>query len=162
MTCSVPRRDVQRDMQLAVCIDHPPLNKGMWDIPTAPWIFFHLPKYCEPVRPWMFTTHKPCLRGNYIAINSWSNKRSANLEMLQKNLSYGSQLMISGFPTTHFSKSLLASAPLKKKKKKHFYFKEGEPQIRLLKAHIKNTLNIFSIWTEIFVLGEVFLSNFLC
>ena len=31
----------------------PPLKKGMPDIPMALWIFFHLHKYHEPVRPWM-------------------------------------------------------------------------------------------------------------
>ena len=53
------------DTQLAACMDHPALNKGMSDIPTAPWTFFHLPKYHEPVRPWAVATYHWCLSSCY-------------------------------------------------------------------------------------------------
>lgn len=39
------------------CMDHPLLNKGMSSIPIAPWIFFHLPKCCESVRPQSAATY---------------------------------------------------------------------------------------------------------
>ena len=60
--------DMQIDMQLAACVTCLPTNKGMPDIPTAPWIFFRLHEYHEPVGPWRVATHQTSIQFNFLAV----------------------------------------------------------------------------------------------
>ena len=79
----VPHRDVQTDMQLAVCVVHPLTNKGMPDIPMAPWILLCLCEYHGPVWPWMVTTHhhKQSNKQQVVVRLWWKENPSALLGM---------------------------------------------------------------------------------